>query len=501
MSKHKTLGQVYTPNWVVLEILDLVNYRTEKILNSYILEPSCGDGAFLIEIVKRFIYEAKKQNLSDLEIKTGLEKYIYGIELDKGEYLKCINNLNDIVKSNINFDHLDWNILNENTLHVFKNYLTVFDFIVGNPPYIRIHNLDFATRGLLKEHFQFSEGTIDIYLSFFEMSFHMIKPDGFIGFITPNSYLHNSSYSKFRAYLKDRKVVNTLIDFKANKIFKGFSTYTAISIFENNNTKESFVYKELIDGEMTKINDILYSALNMKDWSFTNKANEDFLKGIQQNKNCFINELFNVQYGFATLRDKIFIGPIQEVDNSENLVLFNDHLMESVLLKTVIKGSKFKGEIEHTQKIIFPFKKKSDKYIVIPEDEMKSCYPNCYDYFLKNEDELRARDLDKSALWYEYGRSQGVQTIHNEKIVLSTLVNNNINYHRVSKDVLMYSGIFIVKKDPNTDWSVIEDVLKSDEFFQFVRLTGKDFSGGYKSITTKQIKEFKINYSNNGIVF
>ncbi len=500
MSKHKTLGQVYTPEWVVIEILNLVNYRTEKILNSYILEPSCGDGAFLIEIVKRYIFEAKRQSLSDDEIRNGLEKYIYGIELDEGEYQKCIGNLNEIVKSSINFECLNWNILNENTLHIFKNHLSFFDYIVGNPPYIRIHNLDLDTRSILKENFQFSEGTIDIYLSFFEMGFQMIKPKGFIGYITPNSYLHNSSYTKFREYLKDKKAVNTLIDFKANKIFKGFSTYTAISIIENSNTKDSFTYKELIDGEMTKINDVLYAELNMKDWSFTDKANEDFLRNLYGDKNTFINELFNVQYGFATLRDKIFIGSIQEVDNKDDLVLFNDHLMESVLLKTVIKGSKHKGEIDHNQKIIFPYKKILGKYIVIPEDEMKSSYPNCYDYFLKNDDELRARDLDKGALWYEFGRSQGVQSIHNEKIVLSTLVNDKINYHRVPNDVLMYSGIFIVRKEQNIDWSIIEDVLNSDEFFQFIRLTGKDFSGGYKSITTKQIKEFKINYINNDIL-
>ncbi len=52
MSKHKTLGQVYTPKWIVDEILDLVGYNNSVILDKTILEPACGDGAFLIEIVK-----------------------------------------------------------------------------------------------------------------------------------------------------------------------------------------------------------------------------------------------------------------------------------------------------------------------------------------------------------------------------------------------------------------------------------------------------------------
>lgn len=68
------------------------------------------------------------------------------------------------------------------------------------------------------------------------MGFKMLRKEGLLGYITPNSYLHNSSYSLFREYLKKEKLVSKLIDFKANKIFKGFSTYTAITIINKNNT-------------------------------------------------------------------------------------------------------------------------------------------------------------------------------------------------------------------------------------------------------------------------
>ena len=55
MKKIKTLGQVFTPNWIVNEILDLVGYNNETILDKYILEPSSGDGVFLLEIVTRYV--------------------------------------------------------------------------------------------------------------------------------------------------------------------------------------------------------------------------------------------------------------------------------------------------------------------------------------------------------------------------------------------------------------------------------------------------------------
>lgn len=490
MSKHKILGQVFTPKWIVNEILDLIDYQGSKILDKYILEPSSGDGAFLNEIVKRYIESCKNNHLQNNAIKERLEKYIFAVELDETEYKKSIANLNYLVlQFGIN-EQVNWKIFNENTLDFYKNYIGFFDYVVGNPPYIRIHNLDLTTREILKNEFQFSKGTIDIYLSFYEMGFKLLKEDGYLGYITPNSFLHNSSYQSFRDYLKREKTLKTLIDFKANKIFKGFSTYTAITIFRKNNKSDFFEYKELIIDKIELKNKINFNSLSKLDWSFTDVENENFLRNLEKDKNSTVKDFFDVQYGFATLRDKIFIQKTIPFD--ENLVYFNGSLIEKGLLKKVVKGSKYKGIVDENEKIIFPYELIDNRYIPISEDKLKKQYPKTYQYFLKNRDELERRDLNKETIWYEYGRSQGVQTIHQEKIVLSTLVNGKIDFFKVPKDVLMYSGIFIVKNKSFSDWKVIENVLKSEEFYKYIRLTGKDFSGGYKSVTSKQIKNFKI---------
>ena len=83
--KSKILGQVYTPQWIIREILDGILYSNQNILGKYIIEPSCGDGAFLIEIVQRYIDESRKQNFSESEIAEHLSTYIYAIEIDKTE--------------------------------------------------------------------------------------------------------------------------------------------------------------------------------------------------------------------------------------------------------------------------------------------------------------------------------------------------------------------------------------------------------------------------------
>jgi adenine-specific DNA-methyltransferase len=422
MTKHKTLGQVFTPHWIIAKILDLVGYDNESILDKYILEPSSGDGAFLLEIVERYINICIEKKIETSVIKTRLEKYIYGVELDEVEFTKSIQNLNYLVNQKLNInENLNWNLYNQNTLDFYKNYVGYFDFIVGNPPYIRIHNLDSKTKETLKQDFLFSEGTIDIYLSFFEMGFKMLKKDGFLGYITPNSYLHNSSYNVFREYLKNEKIVKTLIDFKANKVFKGFSTYTAITIINKNYTEDFFEYNELLNNKIEFVNKINFEILNKNDWSFTNTSDEVFLAELEKDRNCAIKDFFDVQYGFATLRDKIFISKTTHYDDT--LVYFNGVLVEKNILKKVVKGSKFKGKINENEKILFPYELENKRYKVISEQKLMTDYPNTYQYLLDNKIELESRDMDKGAVWYEFGRSQGVQSIHNEKIVLSTLVN------------------------------------------------------------------------------
>ncbi|MEA1963417.1 MAG: Eco57I restriction-modification methylase domain-containing protein, partial [Patescibacteria group bacterium] len=247
MKKHKIMGQVFTPDWIVEEILNSVEFTGLNILNKKIIDPTCGDGAFLKIIVSKIIDVCVNQNYSVEKIKKYLENYVYGIEIDELEFFNCINNLNKIVKEKINQEiNINWKIFNKNTLLEYKKYLNYFDFVVGNPPYIRIHNLDKETKNILKKEFMFSHGTIDIYLSFFELGFKLLNKKGILGYITPNSYLHNSSYVNFRKYLKDKKAIKILVDFKANKIFKNFSTYTAITIINFFQDNKSFNYKELI---------------------------------------------------------------------------------------------------------------------------------------------------------------------------------------------------------------------------------------------------------------
>lgn len=92
-------GEVFTPLWMVDAMLDLVKGETERI-DSRFLEPACGSGNFLVEVLVR--------KLTAVEAKFGKSEFdrrhyallalmcIYGIEILPDNIDECRANLLDI---------------------------------------------------------------------------------------------------------------------------------------------------------------------------------------------------------------------------------------------------------------------------------------------------------------------------------------------------------------------------------------------------------------------
>lgn len=89
-------GEVFTPAWMVEAMLDLVKDESERI-DSRFLEPACGDGNFLVQILRR--------KLAAVELKYGKADFerrhyallalmcLYGIELLEDNIAECRRNL------------------------------------------------------------------------------------------------------------------------------------------------------------------------------------------------------------------------------------------------------------------------------------------------------------------------------------------------------------------------------------------------------------------------
>lgn len=470
----KELGQVFTPDFIVEKIINLTNYNNDCI-NKKILEPSFGEGAFLNKIIEKLIEKCKKLNYSDDEIKKQLEENIYGIEIDKELYDKTLQSLKKLL-STYGLVDVKLNLFNVDALDFKKNIK--FDYILGNPPYVRIHNLDENTRNKIKDY-EFSKGNTDLYIIFFELCINLLNENGKLGFITPNSYLKNTSQKNFRNYLLNNKLITHLIDFKSNKIFNNVGTYTAITILNNSNKTKNINYIYSNGTNDLIKNKFNYDDLINKEWSFSNNKGTKSLKDI-----C------NAQHGIATNADKIYISEIKE--KTKNTVLFNGYEIEKDILIKIIKGSKYNGE-EITQRLLFPYIYKDNKYIPMEEKYIKENFPLAYKYLLDNKEKLEERDLEKNIKWYQFARSQSINTINKKKIVIKHIIpqdDNFITFYEIPENVAIYSGVYITSEN---NFDKIKKIISTKEFCNYCKNSGKDMSGGYKSISAKNIKEYKFD--------
>jgi len=93
-------GEVFTPAWMVEAMLDLVKDESERI-DARFLEPACGDGNFLVQVLRRKLTAVQhKYGASPFErthyALLGL-MCIYGIELLPDNIAECRANLLSII--------------------------------------------------------------------------------------------------------------------------------------------------------------------------------------------------------------------------------------------------------------------------------------------------------------------------------------------------------------------------------------------------------------------
>ena len=195
-------GEVFTPMHLVFEMLDNLDniyirnhgksIFTEKDFKWF--DPACGMGNFPVAVYLKLMEVLQPQIPKEEERKQHiLENMLFMSELNKKNVFIChqIFNINNQYKLNLyEGDTLELDI----TPHKF-------DIILGNPPY---------NKGGIRSHTgkQLGDKNETIWTKFIEKSLEWLKPDGFLVFINPLSWLkkshslHNDLLQKHIVWLK-----------------------------------------------------------------------------------------------------------------------------------------------------------------------------------------------------------------------------------------------------------------------------------------------------------
>lgn len=499
MSK-KSKGDIFTPPHIVSIVLDYAGYTSsDSILEKHILENSCGDGRFLCEIVRRYIEAYRTIHIGTSGINHDLERYIHGIELDSGYCKECVNNLNAIVKEEGIEGKINWDVRCIDALftdYIYKGALP--DYIVGNPPYVRIHNMDDPDS--LAEAFTWCSGMTDLYIAFWQKSLTNIKNGGVVCFITPSSWVTSVAGREMRSYLRRTGYLRGVIDFKDTQVFDNAQTYVMVTlcsasapnwgVFKDDvNLGEPFFHYDEYDPDTKKIKD---DTILKYSQAITQGTKDTYIDMCSPDDCAVLHEVrlphrdwISVKNGFATLKDEVFI---------------NEDAPEEMSIRVVKATTK---ETD-TERCVFPYTKAGPMgYVPISLDVMEDTYPEAYNYLLSHKQELLKRKYDGN--WYTFGRSQGLSDLDKMKISINNTVKTKDDLHLnlLDKGVGVYGGLYIV----TDNWYVcggseeahekvlrkVMDILSDDKFIRYVFSLKKYKSGGYCTFSSKDAEAY-INW-------
>ena len=467
----KENGVVFTPEWVV-------NFMVEKIFNSQkisgdekILDAGCGEGVFATIAAQKFSKLTGK-NIADV-----IEQNIYFVDISDEYIEKTKQNLQNLSKNKIK----KFNAITDD--FCFHNFIERFDFIIGNPPYVRIQNLNSRKEQLQKNYITASSGSIDLYFCFFEQALNLLNKSGKIAFITPNSHFHSAAGKNLRNLMLPH--LTNIINFDHFQVFKDVTAYTTITFLQNEKTT-NFLYTENFKNDFENLEYKKISAQHMRTerWEFFDEKYLDKIVKLNK-KYATLQEVANIHYGIATLKDDIYIFSPDKDD--KNYFFLNNFKIEKKLCVPIIKASTYKGKSQNLF-LIFPYKNEK----IIPKNIFQKNYPEAYKYFLQKRNILETRDKGGGKYYeefYAFGRNQGLKTSFGKKIITSTM--NLAPRFYVIEDVKnsFYAG-YCVKPKNDIDLYELCEALNSNLMKEYINSVSKSYRGRYKSYAKSFLKDF-----------
>lgn len=489
----KLFGQVYTPPFVVKKMLDEVGYASPHILGKRIVDPACGDGRFLVEVARRIIEHSPPEDL-----KKNLSR-LTGWDIDAEAVEHCKRHLDQVTEA-LGIS-VQWNIFVVDALRqlpaqeLFTKQISIepFEFIVGNPPYIRIQHLSAAERGFIQSQYRFCKsGSTDIFIAFFELAYQLLSERGVCAFITPNTYFYTETARAMRDFFTERGSLEKIINYGDIQLFENATTYSAVTVFTKDSRSEFEYHKATSETGFQRATLLTQDLKGQNVWRLSIENSEKKL-------GKKLGEICRIHVGITTLCDKAYIFPVEIIDDKTVWALTKLRgrvQLERSILKPIVKGSTLKRSGQPIREwVLFPYRRENGRTTVLPEAELQASFPLAYQYLCSVRTELDKRDNGKlnPVAWYAFGRRQSLETGFGKKIIFSPM-NRTPNFVlHDAEDATVYSGYFI-KYDGDYESLLLS--LNSDEMERFVAVSSRDFRGSWKAYSKKVVAEFVVPAGN-----
>ena len=229
----KGLGIFLTPSPVVQMIINHVNPNPK----SKILDPACGTGTFLIEVLKHFKAKNMKNNSSF---------HVFGFD----------KNPRMLLLAELNLNHVENVIFEKKLIDSLKSKEEkVYDLIVTNPPFgmnvdSESYDFNFYKTCQDKDGYNLKNQTSEII--FMEKCLQLLKPKGTLAIIVPKSIITNNNLQRARTALSCYGYIEAVINLPPEAfVLSGTQTATSILFIKKyRSKKEAYELLDVVTGSI-----------------------------------------------------------------------------------------------------------------------------------------------------------------------------------------------------------------------------------------------------------
>jgi len=495
----ETFGSVYTRSEIVSFMLDLAGFVPTRTRLSTIgvLEPGCGDGAFLTQVVERIVAsEVYWQERVDWESED-LDHALTAVDIDqvavdaaRKETLSCLESLGCPSHRAADLSR-KW-VVREDFL--LAGFSTRFGLVVGNPPYVRIEELPKQVLAAYRAQYETLTDRADLYIAFFERGLSLLAEDGQLSFITANRFAKNQYGAKLRRLISEKYFVKCYLNLEHTQPFEAdVAAYPAITVLARQRPPAGTCVATLSDVSAKTLEVVLAESDGGAQSQLTARFESWFPDGapwiatnhverLSQERLASLPKLeqsadhIRVGIGVATGADKVFV--LSEF----NAEIEPDRQIPLALSKDVSAcGVAWSGH-----QLINPFAAEGDGGLV----DLRS-YPGLLAYLERHEALLRRRYVArKPSNWYRTIDRVWPDLVRTEKLLLPDIQQGGVVAFDDGEFYPHHNLYFVVSQS----WSLraLQAILRSSLVTTQVAARSVQMRGGSIRYQAQVLREVRI---------
>lgn len=487
-------GAIYTKREVVEFILDLTGYTAAAPLAEYrLLEPSFGDGDFLLPAIDRLLAAAARDGKLAFQ---PLAHAIRAVELHRTTY----EGTRALVAERLRKGGLSC----EDAARLCNAWLSQGDFlladfepafthVLGNPPYVRQEAIPDILMAEYRMRYKTIYDRADIYVPFIERSLALLTQGGKLGFICADRWMKNKYGKKLRELISKHYALKTYVDMYGVDAFHAeVSAYPAITVIEKATGDTTRVFaRPAVDARSLQS---LAAELTASKLPKKSKARE--IRNVTAGGEPWVLDSFDelalvrrleaqfpdvedagckVGIGVATGADKAFIGDFDslDVEPSRKLPL--------VMTRDILEGHvawRGKG-------IVNPF---GDDGKLVDLEE----FPKLRAYLEKHKEQIAGRHVaaKNPRGWYRTIDRIYPELTYREKLLIPDIKGDASIVYEEGK-LYPHHNLYFITSD---EWDVhaLQAVMRSGIARLFVSLYCTRMRGGYLRFQAQYLRKIRI---------